>query len=629
MSIGNQTSVTEFFIVGFPGLHSQYYGLTGTIFFFVYFCTLLGNAIFLILFSTERNLHKPMYFIILNLVVSDVLFSTTTLPKIIARYWFQAGTISFTACFVQMFFIHFFGTLNSFTLLIMALDRYVAICYPLRYPTIITNSTVLVMSITSWVLSAVSPLMIVIRAYPLPYCASNTIIHCYCDHVSITTLACTDRTPYAFPAFVFAMVVLLVPLSFIIFSYCAIIAAVLRIASTQGRLKTLSTCSPQLIIIALYFVPRCFVYFAGNVGITFSTDLRIAIIVLYSLLPPMVNPLIYCFRTKEVKKSLIKTLKRQEFSTMAGNQSFITEFFIMGFPGIHPTYYGLIATICFLIYFFTLLGNAVFLALFITDRNLHKPVYFIILKLVVSDVLFSTTTLPKIIARYWFQAGTISFTACFVQMFFIHFFGTLNAFILLIMALDRYVAICFPFRYPTIMTKSTILILSIASCVMATSFSLTMVIRAYPLPYCVSKNIIQCYCDHNAVTTLACIDRLAYVFPALVFAMVVILSPLAFIIFSYCAIIVAVFKIASTQGRLKTLSTCSSQLIIIALYFVPRCFVILATNVGITFSTDLRIAIIMLYSLLPPMVNPLIYCFRTKEVKESLSKRFKRKTMSI
>ncbi|XP_029111399.1 olfactory receptor 2AT4-like [Scleropages formosus] len=312
MSVGNQTSVTEFFIVGFPGLQQNYYSLIASIFFLVYMCTLVGNAAFLLLFVTDRSLQKPMYFIILNLVLSDVLFSTTTLPKIIARYWFKAGTISFTACFLQMFFVHFFGTLNSYVLLIMALDRYVAICYPLRYRTIMTNTTILITSITSWVLSVVSPVMIVIRAYPLPYCSSNTIIQCYCDHTSITTLACTDRTPYAFPAFVFAMVVLLVPLAFIVFSYCAIIVAVLRIANSQGRLKTLSTCSPQLVVIALYFLPRCFVYLASNVGITFSTDLRIAIIMLYSLLPPMVNPLIYCLRTKEVKEVLIKNLQRQK-----------------------------------------------------------------------------------------------------------------------------------------------------------------------------------------------------------------------------------------------------------------------------------------------------------------------------
>uniref|UniRef100_A0A3B3R3L9 Olfactory receptor n=1 Tax=Paramormyrops kingsleyae TaxID=1676925 RepID=A0A3B3R3L9_9TELE len=311
MLAGNQSSITDFFIMGFPGLLPHYYGLIATVFCLIYVFIILGNAIFLAIFITDQKLHKPMYFIILNLVVSDVLFSTTTLPKIIARYWFQAGTISFTACFVQMYFVHYFGSVNCFVLLIMAIDRYVAICHPLRYSTIITNSIIFILSIISWVIAIGGPLMNAIRAFPLPYCSSNVIVQCYCDHISITMLACTDRVPYAYPSLALAMVVFLVPLAFIIFSYCSILFAVFKIATTQGRLKTLSTCSAQLIIISLYYLPRCFVYMASNVGIIFSPDLRIAVIMFYSLFPPMVNPLIYCLRTKEVKESLFKRLKKR------------------------------------------------------------------------------------------------------------------------------------------------------------------------------------------------------------------------------------------------------------------------------------------------------------------------------
>ncbi|XP_045068731.1 olfactory receptor 2AT4-like [Coregonus clupeaformis] len=310
MSAGNHSFVTEFVIVGFPGLQPEFYGLASTVLFLVYFCTLIGNVVILVLLATDRDLHKPMYFIILNLVVSDVLFSTTTLPKIIARYWFEAGDISFTGCFVQMYLVHYFGTVNSYILFIMALDRYVSICFPLRYPMIIQNTTIHILSATAWIVAKAGPLMMVIRAYPLPYCDSNKIMQCYCDHIAITTLACTDRALYSFPAFVVAMVTLLGPLAFIIFSYCSIIVAVLKIASTQGRLKTLSTCSCQLIIIALYYLPRCFIYLSSNIGIRLSTDLRIVIIMLYSLLPPMINPLIYCFKTKDVKQSLMKRFKK-------------------------------------------------------------------------------------------------------------------------------------------------------------------------------------------------------------------------------------------------------------------------------------------------------------------------------
>ncbi|KAK2846758.1 hypothetical protein Q5P01_009757 [Channa striata] len=308
---GNHSTVTEFVLTGFPGLPPQYHGLVSAILFIVYFVTLMGNATILFLFATDRSLHKPVYYLILNLCACDVLFSTTTLPKIISKYWFQSGSISFTACFVQMYFVHYLGTVNSCILFLMALDRYVAICHPLRYSHILKNSTILILSVTAWVVSKAGALMMVIRAYPLPYCASNIINHCFCDHIGITTLACTDRTSYSFPAFVNAMVMLLGPLAFICFSYCCIIITVLKIANLQGRLKTLSTCSAQLIIILLYYIPRCFVYLASNIGITFSSDVRIVIIMLYSLLPPMINPVIYCLRAKDMRESLLRQLNRR------------------------------------------------------------------------------------------------------------------------------------------------------------------------------------------------------------------------------------------------------------------------------------------------------------------------------
>ncbi|XP_010904509.4 olfactory receptor 2AT4-like [Esox lucius] len=312
MSEGNLSFVKEFVIVGFPGLQPEVYGFVATVLFLVYFVTLIGNAVVLILFATQNVLHKPMYFIYLNLVVCDLIFSNTTLPKIIAKYWFQAGVISFFSCFLQMYLVHYCGTVTSFILLIMALDRYVAICYPLKYPMIMKNSTVNILNVTAWVLAQPSCLYMVIRAYRLPYCASNTISHCYCDHIAVTTLACTNWGLYFLPTFVAAMVLLLGPLAFIIFSYCSIIIAVLKIASTQGRIKTLSTCSGQLIIIALYYIPRCLFYLFSNIGITFNTDVRIVIIMLYSLFPPMINPLIYCLRNEEIKQILTERFKQTQ-----------------------------------------------------------------------------------------------------------------------------------------------------------------------------------------------------------------------------------------------------------------------------------------------------------------------------
>ncbi|KAM9318745.1 LOW QUALITY PROTEIN: olfactory receptor 56B2-like [Pholidichthys leucotaenia] len=310
MPEGNQSTVKEFILTGFPGLHPKYSSLASAVLFFVYLLTMTANGTTIFLFGTNRSLHKPIYYIIVNLSVCDILFSTTALPKIISKYWFQSGTIFFfAACFVQMCFVHYLCSVNSFILFLMDLDRYLAICHPLRYPNLLKKkTTIFILSITVWITAKACPLMIVIRAYPLHYCASNIINHCYCDHIGITVLACTDRTPYSFPAFVLAMVVLLGPLAFISFSYFSNIIAIET--NSQGHLKCLSTCTPQLIIIALYYLPRCFVYLASNVGIKFNSDVRIVVIMLYSLVP-LINPLIYCLRAKDMRESLWKQFHKR------------------------------------------------------------------------------------------------------------------------------------------------------------------------------------------------------------------------------------------------------------------------------------------------------------------------------
>ncbi|XP_022524507.2 olfactory receptor 2AT4-like [Astyanax mexicanus] len=314
MASGNVTFVKDFFIVGFPGLPPSYYGLVSGVMFLVYLCILMGNGLFLFLFATEKSLHKPVYYTFLSLVISDVLFSTSTLPKAIAKYWFQDGSISFLGCFIQMYFVHYLGTVNSFVLALMSIDRYVAVCKPLRYHTIMTNRNVFILSLIAWLVANTSPLMMSSRAFPLPYCGSNSILQCYCDHISITRLACTDRAPYSVPALISALIALLGSLAIIIFSYFCIVIEVLRISNSGGRLKTLSTCTSQLIIISLYFLPRCFNYLAANIGLTFNADLQIAIVMLYSLLPPMINPLIYCFRTQEIKKILMAKYQKNKIS---------------------------------------------------------------------------------------------------------------------------------------------------------------------------------------------------------------------------------------------------------------------------------------------------------------------------
>ncbi|KAG7478869.1 olfactory receptor 52E8-like [Solea senegalensis] len=311
----NVTRIKDFFIVGFPGLSPDYYIPVSVVLFILYLVIVGGNIFILVFVKCESSLHKPTYLIFCHLAMTDLAFGTATLPKIISKYWFDDSVISFYGCFVQMYFVHFLGATHSFILMVMALDRSIAVCAPLRYTAVFTNTTVSVLCGVSWILPLSWMVGIVVDALTLPFCNSNIILQCYCDHIAIARLGCENVREVEVVAFVGAMFFLLVPLGFIVSSYFIIIVAVIRISNSEGRMKTLSTCTPQLLITFIYYMPRCFVYMANIVGFRFSVPVRIIVVMLYSLLPAAINPIIYCFKTKDIKENLNRRFLVRKINT--------------------------------------------------------------------------------------------------------------------------------------------------------------------------------------------------------------------------------------------------------------------------------------------------------------------------
>ncbi|KAM4742410.1 olfactory receptor 2AT4-like [Anableps anableps] len=306
----NITRKQSFFILGFPGLSPSYYGPASAVLFLVYLAIIVGNIFILVFVIYEKSLQKPTYLVFCHLALTDLSFGTVTLPKIISKYWFGDSIISFSGCFTQMFFVHYLGSVMSFMLLVMALDRFIAICIPLRYPILITNNIIFTLCASAWCLPLILMLIVIFQALSLPYCKSNIITQCYCDHISITNQACGhDQKTVQLIAVCIAMFCLLVPLAFILISYVSVIIVILKMSNSAGRSRILATCTPQIFITCLFYLPRCFVYIANLVGFSFSIDVRILLILLYSLLPAAVNPLIYCFKTQEIKHILIKKIK--------------------------------------------------------------------------------------------------------------------------------------------------------------------------------------------------------------------------------------------------------------------------------------------------------------------------------
>ncbi|XP_071989494.1 olfactory receptor 6B1-like [Engystomops pustulosus] len=310
--MANQTrsSVNEFVLLGFPGLGEKFFLVVSITIFFLYNVSLFANGIVLVLIIMRHHLHLPMYLILANLAFSDLLFDTLTLPKIIAKYWFGDGSLSFSFCFIQMFFVHFLATLDSLIIMLMAIDRYVAICKPLRYHTIISNRLVIILCLLFWLFAAIIGLVITTLGLWLPYCGPNRIKSCFCSLTPVAVLSCADSGWARRSGFVIALFAHVSPLSFIVFSYIIVLARMRSMWRSENMQKAFYTCITHWFVIGLYFIPRLAVYTYNQVQLIPNADLNVLLICLYTFAPHFTSPIIFCLRTEEIKKTLRVVLSR-------------------------------------------------------------------------------------------------------------------------------------------------------------------------------------------------------------------------------------------------------------------------------------------------------------------------------
>ncbi|XP_056425013.1 olfactory receptor 11L1-like [Hyla sarda] len=305
----NQTVITEFFLLGFQvsrGLRLFLFCL-----FLVVYCLIIcGNLLIITLVSTSKNLHTPMYYFISHLSISDILLSTDIVPNMLHILLNNGGTMTFIGCMAQFYFFCTSEVFECLLLAVMSYDRYVAICNPLRYSSIMTSAHCEMLTTSCALLGSSIILIYIITITKLSFCGSNIIGHLFCDVVPLLKLACSDTFIVQLEIYIQSILLVFIPTIIIVVSYTYIVLAILRIPSNTGRQKAFSTCSSHLIVVSIFYGTLFGVYVVPGKGQTVTMSKILSL--LYTVFTPLVNPIIYSLRNKNITKAIKETLRKCE-----------------------------------------------------------------------------------------------------------------------------------------------------------------------------------------------------------------------------------------------------------------------------------------------------------------------------
>eukprot|EP00073_Rattus_norvegicus_P020007 XP_006229973.2 PREDICTED: olfactory receptor Olr155 isoform X1 [Rattus norvegicus] len=308
----NSTSHPSFFILqGIPGMEDKHRWISIP-FSSMYLITVMGNCTILLTISMERSLHKPMFLLLFLLALTDLGMSTTTIPKVLCIFWFGQSQISYEGCLAQLFFIHSISAMQSSVLMTMAFDRYVAICKPLRYSTILSNSRIGLIGLAGLVRAILFILPMPILLQHMPFHANRVIPTTYCEHMAVVKMVCVDTTVNRIYGLVVAMLVVGVDISAIASSYVLILRAIMHLSSKEAHHKAVNTCTTHICVMLVSYTPSLFSFLTHRFGRGIPPHIHTILGNLYFLVPPMLNPIIYGVKTKEFRDKVTKYLYRRK-----------------------------------------------------------------------------------------------------------------------------------------------------------------------------------------------------------------------------------------------------------------------------------------------------------------------------
>ncbi|XP_004647919.1 olfactory receptor 10A4 [Octodon degus] len=304
----NWTTVNEFILISFSNLSSELQALLFLLFLIIYLVTLMGNVLIILVTTSDSALQSPMYFFLRNLSCLEIGFNLVIVPKMLETLIAQETTISFLGCATQMYFFFFFGAAECCLLATMAYDSYVAICNPLHYPVIMGLKTCTQLAAASWFSGFPVATVQTSWIFSFPFCGPNKVNHFFCDSPPVIKLVCADTSLFELEALTATVLFILFPFLLILGSYVRILSTIFSMPSAEGKHKAFSTCSSHLLVVSLFYSTAILTYFRPRSNT--SPENKKLLSLSYTVVTPMLNPIIYSLRNNEVKAALRRVIRR-------------------------------------------------------------------------------------------------------------------------------------------------------------------------------------------------------------------------------------------------------------------------------------------------------------------------------
>ncbi|CAH2294772.1 olfactory receptor 6M1-like, partial [Pelobates cultripes] len=572
--------------------------------------------------TSNANLQVPMYIFICNLSAMEICYTTVIIPKMLNGLLIENITISKYGCFTQFYFVFFCGSIENVLLAIMGFDRYLAICHPLRYTSLMNRSICCWLACGSWISGCLIPIMPTIWVSKLLFCSYRKIDHFFCDFGQLVKLSCSDTTMALMTFFGQAWILILSCCTVIVVSYCYIVSTILKIQSVSGRQKAFLTCVSHFTVVSIFYGTIIFAYVRPSNADTSYLDKSVS--VFYSVITPLLNPMIYSLRNTRIISDAFpaapynvcmfrvyfQNRRQLRNGGKGGLDKDLSECKLPGFT-ISPELQLFLFVVFLCVYLLTVTANVAIISLVRVDTRLHTPMYFFLSQLSFLEIWYTSSIVPKLLANL---AGWkhISLSSCMSQIYFYFSLGSTEFFLLGVMAIDRYLAICNPLRYTSIMNCQV--------CIQATSacwavgflsvFFLVLLISR--LTFCQPAIINHFFCDIPPLLRLSCKETLLEEIVVFFFACSIILTSLLLTVVSYVLIISTIFKISSSKGRQKAFSTCASHFTVATILYGTVIFIYVRPNVS--YPLDVNKVMGIFNTMVTPLLNPIIYCLRNKEI---------------